>query len=80
MSDYASNLLLSSLSKAVRQSAPGVRIEVHPWRGSPADSAESGRVPDAVVACQTRDLPGLCRGPGLALFRKDAILSLATLY
>ena len=61
MSDYASNLILSSLSKAVRRSAPGVRLEVHPWRGIPADSAESGRVPDAVVACQTRDLPGFYR-------------------
>lgn len=61
MSDYASNLLLSSLSKAVRRNAPGVRIEVHPWRGIPADSAESGRIPDAVVACQIRDLPGFYR-------------------
>jgi DNA-binding transcriptional LysR family regulator len=61
MSDYASNLLLSPLSKAVRRSAPGVRIEVHPWRGFPTDSPESGRIPDAVVACQTRDLPGFYR-------------------
>jgi DNA-binding transcriptional LysR family regulator len=61
MSDYASNLLLSSLSKAVQRSAPGIRIEVHPWRGLPADSPESGRIPDAVVACQTRDLPGFYR-------------------
>jgi DNA-binding transcriptional LysR family regulator len=61
MSDYATNLLLSSLSKAVRRSAPGVRIEVHPWRGIPSDSPESGRIPDAMVACQTRDLPGFYR-------------------
>jgi DNA-binding transcriptional LysR family regulator len=61
MSDYASGLLLSSLSKAVLRSAPGVRIEVHPWRGILADSHESGRIPDAVVACQTRDVPGFYR-------------------
>jgi DNA-binding transcriptional LysR family regulator len=61
MSDYASNLLLSPLSKAVGRSAPGVRIEVHPWRGFSPDSAESGRIPDVVVACQTRDLPGFFR-------------------
>jgi DNA-binding transcriptional LysR family regulator len=61
MSDYASNLLLPSLSKAVQQSAPHVRIEVHPWRGIPADSQERGRIPDAVVACQTRDVPGFYR-------------------
>jgi DNA-binding transcriptional LysR family regulator len=61
MSDYASSLLLSSLSKAVQQGAPRVRIEVHPWRGFPADSQESGRIPDAVVACQTRDVPGFYR-------------------
>lgn len=61
MSDYASSLLLSSLSKAVQRSAPGVRIEVHPWRGVPADSHESGRTPDVVVACQTRDVPGFYR-------------------
>jgi len=61
MSDYASNLILSPLSKAVRRSAPGVRIEVHLWRGIAADSEESGRIPDAVVACQTRDLPGFYR-------------------
>ena len=61
MSDYASNLLLPSLSKAVQQSAPRVRIEVHPWRGIPADSQERGRIPDAVVACQTRDVPGFYR-------------------
>ena len=61
MSDYASNLLLSSISKAVQRSAPGIRIEVHPWRGLPADSPDSRRIPDAVVACQTRDLPGFYR-------------------
>lgn len=61
MSDYASNLLLSSISKAVQRSAPSVRIEVHPWRGIPADSQESGRIPDVVVACQTRDVPGFYR-------------------
>src|ERR1700742_2456501 len=61
MSDYASNLLLSALSKAVRHSAPGVRIEVHPWRGIPAGSPESRPIPDAVVACETRDLPGFHR-------------------
>jgi DNA-binding transcriptional LysR family regulator len=61
MSDYASNLLLSPLSRAVQRSAPGVRIEVHPWRGVPADSPENGQIPDAVVACQTRDLPGFYR-------------------
>jgi DNA-binding transcriptional LysR family regulator len=61
MSDYASSLLLSSLSKAVQRSAPRVRIEVHPWRDIPADSRESGRIPDAVVACQTRDVPGFYR-------------------
>jgi DNA-binding transcriptional LysR family regulator len=61
MSDYSSNLLLSSLSKAVQRNAPGVRIEVHPWRGMAADSLENGRTPDAVVACQTRDLPGFYR-------------------
>src|SRR6202041_2922775 len=38
MSDYASSLLLSSLSKAVQQSAPRVRIEVHAWREIRADS------------------------------------------
>src|SRR6202789_3313372 len=61
MSDYSSNLLLSSLSKAVQRNAPGVRIEVHPWRGIAADSSENGRTPDAVVACQTHDLPGFYR-------------------
>jgi DNA-binding transcriptional LysR family regulator len=61
MSDYASSLLLPSLSKAVQRSAPSVRIEVHPWRGIPVGSQESGRIPDAVVACQTRDVPGFYR-------------------
>jgi DNA-binding transcriptional LysR family regulator len=61
MSDYASSLLLSALSKTVRQSAPGVRIQVHPWRGLPAGSPETGPIPDAVVACETRDLPGFYR-------------------
>jgi DNA-binding transcriptional LysR family regulator len=61
MSDYSSNLLLSPLLKAVQRRAPGVRIEVHPWRGIAADSVEDGRPPDAVVACQTHDLPGYYR-------------------
>jgi DNA-binding transcriptional LysR family regulator len=61
MSDYSSNLLLPSLSKAVQRKAPGVRIEVHPWTGSAADSLGNGRTPDAVVACLTRDLPGFYR-------------------
>jgi DNA-binding transcriptional LysR family regulator len=59
MSDYASSLLLPPLSKAVQRVGPRVRIEVHPWRGW--DSQESGRIPDAVVACQTRDVPGFYR-------------------
>jgi DNA-binding transcriptional LysR family regulator len=61
MSDYASNLLLPSLLKMVRRSAPGVRLEVHPWRGIHADSNDNERIPDAVVACQTHDLPGFYR-------------------
>jgi DNA-binding transcriptional LysR family regulator len=61
MSDYASNLLLPPLLKAVRRSAPGVRIEIHPWRGVPPESPENGRIPDVVVACQTRELPGYYR-------------------
>jgi DNA-binding transcriptional LysR family regulator len=61
MSDYASSLLLSSISKEVQLSAPGVRIEVHPWRGVAADSKETGRIPDVVVACQMRDVPGFYR-------------------
>jgi DNA-binding transcriptional LysR family regulator len=61
MSDYASNLLLPSLLKTVRRSAPGVRLEVHPWRGILADSHENERIPDAAVACQTHDLPGFYR-------------------
>jgi DNA-binding transcriptional LysR family regulator len=61
MSDYASNLLLPSLLKTVRRRAPGVRLEVHPWRGIHADSNDNDRIPDAVVACQTHDLPGFYR-------------------
>jgi DNA-binding transcriptional LysR family regulator len=61
MSDYASSLLLASLSKAVQLSAPRVRIEVHAWREIRADAQESGRIPDAVVACQTRDVAGFYR-------------------
>src|ERR1700733_3861222 len=61
MSDYASNLLLPSLLKRVRRSAPGVRLEVHPWKGIHADSNDNERIPDAVVACQTHDLPGFYR-------------------
>jgi DNA-binding transcriptional LysR family regulator len=61
MSDYASNLLLPSLLKKVRRSAPSVRLEVHPWKGIHADSNDNERIPDAVVACQTHDLPGFYR-------------------
>jgi DNA-binding transcriptional LysR family regulator len=61
MFDYASNLLLPSLLKTVRRSAPGVRLEVHPWKGIYADSNDNERIPDAVVACQTHDLPGFYR-------------------
>ena len=61
MSDYTSNLLLPSLSKPVRKIAPAVHIEVHSWKGMAADARDNGKTPDAVVACQTRDLPGFYR-------------------
>jgi DNA-binding transcriptional LysR family regulator len=61
MSDYTSNLLLPSLLKKVRRTAPGVRLEVHPWKGIHADSNDHEQIPDAVVACQTHDLPGFYR-------------------
>ena len=61
MSDYTSNLLLPSLSKQVRKIAPTVHVEVHSWRGMDTDARDNGKTPDAVVACQTRDLPGFYR-------------------
>ena len=61
MSDYTSNLLLPSLSKQVRKIAPTVHVEVHSWKGMVTDARDNGKTPDAVVACQTRDLPGFYR-------------------
>src|ERR1700733_2085604 len=61
MSDYTSNLLLPSLSKQVRKIAPTVHVEVHSWKGIVTDARDNGKTPDAVVACQTRDLPGFYR-------------------
>ena len=61
MADYASNLLLPSLLKRVQDIAPSVHIEVHSWKGAIVDSYDNGKTPDAVVACQTRDLPGFYR-------------------
>jgi DNA-binding transcriptional LysR family regulator len=61
MSDYTSNLLLPSLSKQVRKIAPTVHVEVHSWKGMVTDARDDGKTPDAVVACQTRDLPGFYR-------------------
>jgi DNA-binding transcriptional LysR family regulator len=61
MSDYTSNLLLPSLSKQVRKIAPTVHVEVHSWKGMVTDARDNGKTPDAVIACQTRDLPGFYR-------------------
>jgi DNA-binding transcriptional LysR family regulator len=61
MSDYASNLLLPALSRSMQEKAPSVGIEVHPWRGVLVDSFQNGPLPDAVVACQTHDVPGFER-------------------
>jgi DNA-binding transcriptional LysR family regulator len=61
MSDYTSNLLLPSLSKQVRKIAPTVHIEVRSWKGMVTDARDNGKTLDAVVACQTRDLPGFYR-------------------
>jgi DNA-binding transcriptional LysR family regulator len=61
MSDYASNLLLPSLSKQLQKIAPTVHVEVHSWKGGLPDSRDNGKTPDAVVACQTPDLPGFYR-------------------
>ncbi|WP_158821762.1 LysR family transcriptional regulator [Granulicella sp. S156] len=61
MSDYASNLLLPALSRSMQAQAPATRIEIHPWRGNIAASFQNAPLPDAVVACQTQDVPGFKR-------------------
>lgn len=61
MSDYASNLILPPLLKEVQRLAPSVQLKVHPWKDTVADFRANGESPDAVVACQTRELPGFYR-------------------
>ena len=61
MSDYASNLLLPALSRRMQEQAPATQIEIHPWRGNIAASFQKEPLPDAVVACQTQDVPGFQR-------------------
>jgi DNA-binding transcriptional LysR family regulator len=57
MSDYASGVVLAPLLLRLRREAPGVRVEVRPWRGRRGDVLEAARAADAALTCET-DTPG----------------------
>lgn len=61
MPDYACDLLLPRIVERVAREAPGVRIEVRPWRSPGGASRELARTIDAVVTCVPAGFDGFYR-------------------
>jgi DNA-binding transcriptional LysR family regulator len=51
VADSAGDLLLPILMKRLDDEAPGVRVEVQPWRGKTVDPFELARLADVAIAC-----------------------------
>lgn len=61
IADNATDLFLPRLLAMIERTAPGVRIELHPWRGRGVDPAELSRSVDAAIACVPGAFPGFYR-------------------
>lgn len=61
MPDLVVDLVLTPLAKRVSEAAPGVQLEVAPWRGPEIMTPEFARSIDIVVACIGDAFPGFHR-------------------
>ncbi len=61
MPDHVVDLILPSLSERVARQAPGVRLDVAPWRGPATMTAELARAVDLVIGCTGEAFAGFHR-------------------
>jgi DNA-binding transcriptional LysR family regulator len=61
MPDLVADLLLPLMVERIGAVAPGVRIDLAPWRGSATMTAELARSVDLVIACLPDAFPGFHR-------------------
>lgn len=58
MPDHVVDLVLPRLTERMASRAPGVRLDVAPWRGAISMTAELARAVDLVIACAAEAFPG----------------------
>lgn len=61
MPDHAFDLVLPPLIERIALAAPGVRVDVTPWRGPALMTAELARTIDVVIACTAKAFLGFHR-------------------
>jgi len=61
MPDLVVDLLLSPLVRGIAADAPGVRLEVIPWRGAAVSTQSLARSTDLVIYCERDAFPGFRR-------------------
>lgn len=61
MPDIVVDLMLAPLVARIGAEAPGVRLDVAPWRGPQIMTAEFARAVDIVIACYANAYPGFHR-------------------
>lgn len=61
ISDHLVSLLLPPLMERISAAAPGVRLDVVPWRGPAIMTAELARSVDLVITCVDEDFSGFHR-------------------
>src|SRR5258708_37926520 len=61
MADYVANLIMPPLIERISAEAPGIRIELLPWQGPAAMTAELARTIHLVTACTGEAFKGFHR-------------------
>jgi DNA-binding transcriptional LysR family regulator len=61
MSDHLVDLIFPTLLERIPREAPGIRLDVTPWRGPETMTAELARSIDLVTACTSEGLAGFHR-------------------
>jgi DNA-binding transcriptional LysR family regulator len=61
MQDHVAHLILPALVHRVHSSAPGVRLDVLPWRSPRSIRSERLQSIDLLISCSTEEIPGFQR-------------------
>ena len=61
MPDHVVDLIVPPLLQRLQKEAPGVRLDVSPWRGAATMTADAARTTDLIIACLPDAFPGFRR-------------------